>query len=104
MQGFARDPELSLCKQVGYGAALWVNTKVAQTPSPGIVDRFGLDAFARAVSHQLNSLVVRHINGGRFGTQLRDCVHLPFNSLCMPKLRPRPLRASRRPAQSRECR
>ena len=43
MQGFARDPELTLCEQVGYRAAPWVDMKVEQTPSPGIVDRFGLD-------------------------------------------------------------
>jgi hypothetical protein len=58
MQGFARDPELTLCEQVGYRAALWVDTKVEQTPSPGIVYRFGLEAFACAVSHQLNALLV----------------------------------------------
>jgi hypothetical protein len=58
MQGFARNPELTLCEQVGYRAAVWVNAKVAQTPSPGIVYRFGLEPFARAVSHRLNARVV----------------------------------------------
>jgi hypothetical protein len=32
--------------------------KVEQTPSPGIVYRFGLEAFTRFVSHQLNALLV----------------------------------------------
>jgi hypothetical protein len=58
MQGFARDPDLTLCEQMGYGSAPWVNMKVEQTPSPGIVYRFGLEAFAHAVSHQLNALLM----------------------------------------------
>jgi hypothetical protein len=32
--------------------------KVEQTPSPGIVYRFGLEAFARSFSHQLNAFLV----------------------------------------------
>jgi hypothetical protein len=49
--------------------------KVEQTPSPGIVDRCGLEAFARAVSDQFNALLVWRIHHGEFGTQLSDCVH-----------------------------
>jgi hypothetical protein len=59
--------------------------KVEQTPSPGIVYRFGLEFFARAVSHQLNAVLVWHIHDGRVGTQLSDCAHLPLNSPCVPK-------------------
>src|SRR5215470_10689682 len=50
--------------------------KAEQTPSPGMVYRFGLEALARAVSHQLNALLVWHIRDREVGTQLSNCVHL----------------------------
>jgi len=58
MQGFARDPELTLCEQVRYGAAARVDTKIEQTSSPGLVYRITLKAFADAVSHEPNALLV----------------------------------------------
>jgi hypothetical protein len=56
--------------------------KVEQAPSPGIVYRFGLEAFARAVSDQLNAFLVRQVHDGRVGSQLSSCLHLP--QLSMP--------------------
>ena len=41
-----------------------------------MVYRFGLEALARAVSHQLNALLVWHIRDREVGTQLSNCVHL----------------------------
>src|SRR5215469_12051442 len=73
--------------------------KVEQTPSPGIVYLFGLETFARAVSYQLNAVLVWHIHDERVATQRSSCVHLPLNFPCVQKLPPRPLNAAPRPAQ-----
>src|SRR5215831_2795734 len=68
--------------------------KVEQTPSPGIVYLFGLETFARAVSYQLNAVLVWHIHDGRVATQPSSCVHLPLNFPWVQKLPPRPLSAA----------
>jgi len=60
--------------------------KIEQTPSPGIVDRFGLEAFARSFSHQLNALLVWKIQDGRIGTQLSNSFHLPLHSPVRAKI------------------